>query len=63
MVLLLYAIISCLAAYYIVLVSLIFGTAIPISVNILMKYFYTCILFGLKHTFTTLLLIRTLTHF
>ena len=40
MVLLLYAIIPCLAAYnYTDLVSLIFGTAIPTSFNILMKCF------------------------
>ena len=45
MVLLLYAIILCLAAYT-VLVSLIFGTAIPTSFNVLMK----CFLLNLFHS-------------
>ena len=53
MVLLLYAIIPCLAAYT-VLVSLIFGTTIPTSFNILMKCFYfTCILVITLSDFST----------
>ena len=42
MLLLLYAIIHCLAAYVLHLVCMIFGTAIPTLSNILMKMFYSC---------------------